>query len=805
MSNLLECPLKQTIEIDLTQPLITFIQHFYHHSSTHTDVLKPALNKLSNLRIQAQANSLNLNNSSLNVLLSYHSHVIHLLTKLPPDVGIEFSYYTIFPTETTIASILPGELPISRPISYKNLKYERFSILFNLGTLNLNLGTKQIRNSLENIKLSIHYFQSSAGTFNYLKNLINSEDEQEEIFSPDLSYNCINALEFLALSQAQECVWQTATMEQKRNGTISRIAAEVSRLYSNTLHSINDSKHTSGPWIGFNFPNTWIKHIKLKIAHFLAVSQYRKSIDDLSTNEYGIEVGRLSNAITTLKKPLQEISNPPTLAEKDSQNFLNKLIDTYQRAKRDNDLIYLQVVPNFDDLPEIKPSCMVKSILPDKLNEEIICLQDILDYKVYRSLNIYEERKNDWINNRLISKFKETDDKLNQTFQDLNLPDSLHALDRPINLPPSLIRNSEELRNQEAFKTLQELLKAVETASQKNTDKLHQVSKSLDDEAEEDERFRIEYGTRVWNRIKSEESNKPIREREQHLLKTIEFARNSDQTVKSLYNEWIPFIEILSKDEEVIKKSIPTFQKTSLDKSTGTRKLKNLIDELNDLKIQRQRTLQAISRVSIKDQINAKDLSNNTINDLEEFFDDRLIGWYGALEEQIIQNQNHQDKLLNELDVVNRDFLESQKQDPLIRSRELKFETYEMSYNKFYEILQMLNEGLNFHQEFFKILEQLEEQTNKFLEKRRIECIELQKEIEEGKKGNQSGSKFIGNDELPNRRSSTKVNEGRSISGSTNKKSKSTSKSTTEEGGQRRMIQPGVYDPAVHGPIRFSD
>lgn len=163
---------------------------------------------------------------------------------------------------------------------------------------------------------------------------------------------------------------------------------------------------------------------------------------------YWIEAGRLQEAISILKKAISS-SKPDAeqafvIAVKDAQSFLIKLQDTYQRARRDNDLIYLQPVPNASDLPPIKPVSMVKAVLPltiqkplDFLIDEPISggpalgrplLEAIVPYRVHRAIEVYEDRRDQHLKESIELAVQQADDQAIQALQLMNLPGSIQAV-----------------------------------------------------------------------------------------------------------------------------------------------------------------------------------------------------------------------------------------------------------------------------------------------------------------------------------------------------------------------------------------
>jgi programmed cell death 6-interacting protein len=240
-------------------------------------------------------------------------------------------------------------------------------------------------------------------------------------------------------------------------------------------------------------------------------------------NRYGIEVGRLEYACSTLKVAISAAKSCSTETTKtvlqEAKNVFVKLQKSLELARRDNDLIYLKQVPSDAELPVIKPVSLVKPTLPQSVSDPSEFLtedqfgrrlfEQVVPYQVYRIIGVYEDRKKDHLRSDIQDQADSLDAELVDALRSMNLPGSLEAvslrdmyicssfdqpefmltffffcfvemqLERPINLPPSLLRSSEELRQQNAPRMLISMLSSVEQASRANRDTLAQVSRYL--------------------------------------------------------------------------------------------------------------------------------------------------------------------------------------------------------------------------------------------------------------------------------------------------------------------------------------
>jgi programmed cell death 6-interacting protein len=113
-------------------------------------------------------------------------------------------------------SAFPGMLPSQIPVAIPNLIFERACVLFNVAAMYASLGAAESRTDAEGIKRALAYFQSAAGCFEHLSNvvlpLLKLPAEYKDPCSPEFSKPSLQAFVNLFLAQAQECFWQKAVM-----------------------------------------------------------------------------------------------------------------------------------------------------------------------------------------------------------------------------------------------------------------------------------------------------------------------------------------------------------------------------------------------------------------------------------------------------------------------------------------------------------------------------------------------------------------------------------------------------------------
>jgi programmed cell death 6-interacting protein len=139
--------------------------------------------------------------------------------------------------------------------------------------------------------------------------------------------------------------------------------------------------------------------------------------------------------------------------------------------------------------------------------------------------------------------------------RELNLPSSLEALERPIGLPPSLLRKAEEVRTEEGVAKIETWIESVQTLSQHVSDLLEEAMDILDNEASEDENARMECDLQ---RPPSHIANKTFIDKGCRYREILEQAKASDALVRSKWEEWEQNIIELTTDEATLEASVPS-------------------------------------------------------------------------------------------------------------------------------------------------------------------------------------------------------------------------------------------------------
>ncbi|KAI0635957.1 BRO1-domain-containing protein [Trametes polyzona] len=732
MPNQLSIPFKKTYIVPIRQAVREYILH--HHSDTHPDAYRWDIGHWEKLRAEATSGGIHIDR--VGVLLSYHAQLVFILTKFPADIGLEIPYAPAFNS-----SALPETL--------KNLVYERAAVLFNLAALYSQLGSAEDRSTPHGLKQAIKFYQNAAGTLNYLHEHVLPQLHAST--SPDdppveIGNAFIKSLEYLMLAQAQECVWQRAVMDNYKNGLIAKLAAKVASFYGAAVMHVKDSV----PSVKHLFAQHWVPHMETKQYHFLAAAQFRKSLEDLEAHRYGEEIARLTEAQVLAKKgyDIGRRSGVAQAVQQDIKSLLDIIQKNVSRAERDNDLIYHQDVPPASALPSIAEVAMAQPLIDPGLQDpknvvgkDGVIFGELLGYGARLAIEIYNDRKRNWVDEEIRDRSRHLDDALASARERLNLPAALDALERPIGLPPSLIKKAEEVRLESGPERIDTYIRDVQALAQHVSSLLDEAMDVLDQEADEDEALR-ERGQPLPERLPSLEANQGLVAKEKQYQTVLDQARESDALVRQKWEEWEESIAQLTWPEEELEASIPS-STVDLGRRGGStaadptrihaRALRTLLEQLEDLSKARADIVARVDRLAASDDITqrvakAASAMEQWVNVQPAMFEDILdeeLSKYDKFRVQLEENGQQQEALLQSLQERHAQFVSSRKEDAAVKERELALQSLDLAYHKYREIVRNLEEGQKFYNDFSALLSEFRATCKDYAAARREEASAL--------------------------------------------------------------------------------
>ncbi|BFZ06266.1 hypothetical protein BsWGS_09305 [Bradybaena similaris] len=714
MASLLAVPLKKTYELDFTKPLKTFIQNTF--TQANPEDYNPALNELNKLRAAVITKSVDKHESALEVLYRYYDQLVAIENKLPiaeNQIRVQFKWRDAFDE----GSFLSGK----RNLAIASAAYEKVCVLFNIAALQSQVAAVQNHDSNDGLKLTVKLFQQACGIFGHLKDIVLSHVRQDP--TPDINPDTLSALAALMLAQAQESIYRKATQDKMKEAMIAKLAYQTSELYSDAaklmqLGSIREL-----------WPKDWIPILLMKQMAFHGLAELYQSCVSQQSKSYGEEIARLQHA-----KELLISSQNRGGALFSFRQELSRVERALESAQKDNNFIYHDKIPDQKSLQPIGKAVVAKATpLSQPMSAKFIDLFDkIVPLPVHEALTSFENRKSQ-IASLEIGRLRSGNELINSVLASLNLPAALEDLSGE-RVPQSLLEKAQQIQDLGGLTKLDQLMTDMPELLTRNREILDESIKTLDEEGRSDQQLKEQFKDR-WTRTPSTSLTKPMRDEAGKYRGILDTAVQADHIVKEKYNSHKSAISLLSKPKGELEAALPAATAAgSLQKSSVVARLRNLLEQVNTIKAERE-----VIESEIKDAkfdmsgkflaaLGAEGLINEESISVSEL--DRV---YAPLRDQVTDSLHRQDILLSQIQNSNTEFCNAKTSSQSAAQRETLLKDLAAGFDMFMELKSNLEEGTKFYNDLTPLLVRLQSKINDFCFARKTEkedlLVELQRAI----------------------------------------------------------------------------
>nr|CDP29190.1 Putative pH-response regulator protein [Podospora anserina S mat+] len=736
-NSILSLPFRKSVQLSLSSSLRQYISKKYDQ---HPDMFRHDLEVIDSLRRDA-VNTREPHSTGIRKLQTYAAQLVWMSGKFPIDIGVDFTWYPALGYHT------------EHPLVQNNLQYELLNILYNLAALYSQLAISSNRSDTKGLKTAASFFSQAAGVLSHMKKEVLPELRMANP-PDDMDEATLEALAQLFLAQSQECFWQKAVMDQYKDASIAKLAARVSDLYNLAVEAAMQSEAIS---------SAWIHHMSAKHHHFAAAAQYRAACDCLEKKRYGEEVARLKDAVNCVTEGLKECKGGYiSKAVVDDLHGLKKRVEEdLKRAEKDNDIIYLQIVPPKPELKILERANMAVASVPSQVAKPYEYFGDhaefgpalftkLVPFSVHVAVSIYEERRDRLVNNNIIAELETMTDRLHEILSSLNLPGSLQALEKPLGLPGTLVQHAEEIRQADALNKLQRGFADVEKLCASDKAVFEEGKALLAAEEEEDHALRLKYGTQRWARPESRadpshDGGAKLWNQAGDIDGYFASSTSSDAVVREKFAAVKETLAILAGPDRGMMDYIPNSRRTEIPEllKPAIGRLRGVYNDVLRLESRRRKRIESLRARSRADDIKgdimaeAARLERTYPNTpivpahFEDFFDKRLDSLYESELEALEKEQADQEKIMSEIQRANRDF-ESQKKvigESGNREREKALQRLDNAYYKYKEIVSNIEVGRKFYNDLSRIVEQFRNQARSWVNERRQEARMLEEYV----------------------------------------------------------------------------
>ncbi|XP_067888357.1 programmed cell death 6-interacting protein isoform X1 [Heterodontus francisci] len=708
-------PLKKSSEVDMVKPLSKFIHATYPSGDMQAEYIRAA-EDLNNLRKSAVGRPLDKHDSSLEILLRYYDQLCAIEPKFPfseNQLCLTFTWKDAFDK----GSLFGGSVKLA----LASLGYEKSCVLFNIGALASQIAAEQNLENDEGLKAAAKYYQLASGVFQHIKDTVLSALNREPTM--DISPDTVGTLSLIMLAQAQEVFFLKAAADKMKDAIVAKLANQAADYYGDAFKQCQ-YKENLPKYFYFQevLPVLAAKHCMMQ-----ANAEYHQSVLAKQQKKFGEEIARLQHAsdlVKTVASRYDEYINVKDLSDKISRALT--------AAKKDNDFIYHDRVPDLKDLETIGKATLVKptpvSVPASQKFTDLFA--KMVPLAVQQALSIYNQRRADLVN-RLIAQMRESTNLANGVLASLNLPAAIEDVSGD-SIPQSILEKSKAVIQQGGLQTIDQLIRDLPELLQRNREILDEALKVLDQEEVTDNELKAKFKER-WQRTPSIELYKPLRTEGGNFRMTLDRAIQADKVVKERYAAHSDIIALLCKPEAELNAAIPSGNPTkSLQGSEVVRLLKTLLASLNEVKKERETFENEIK--SVQFDMSSKFLTalaqDGAINE-EAISVTELEQIYGRYTREADQSLKRQEELLANVQAAHEELSKSTQSNANANQREEMLKQLAAGHDQFVELVGNLREGTKFYNGLTEFLLKFQTKCSDIVFARKTERDELLKDLQQ--------------------------------------------------------------------------
>ncbi|KAM9493097.1 programmed cell death 6-interacting protein isoform 3-T3 [Clarias gariepinus] len=708
MATFISVPLKKSSEVDLVKPLSKFITSAYPAGEEQTEYLR-AVDELNKLRKSAVGRPLDKHESSLEVLLRYYDQLCSVEPKFPfPELCLTFTWKDAFDK----GSLFGGSVKLA----LASVGYEKTCVLFNIGALSSQIASEQNLDNDEGLKTAAKFYQLASGAFAHIKDTVLSALNREPTM--DISPETVGTLSQIMLSQAQEVFVIKATADKMKDGIIAKLANQTADFYGDAFKQCQYKE---------NLPKEVLPVLAAKHCMMQATAELHQSALAKQNKRFGEEIARLQHGaelVKTVASRYDEYVNVKDLSDK-----INRALTA---AKKDNDFIYHDRVPEVKDLEHIGKATLVKATaIQVPLSQKFTDIfEKMVPMLVQQSLSIASSRKADLVS-RLVGSLREATNLCNGVLASLNLPAAIEDLSGD-SVPQSILEKSRAVIQQGGLNSIEQLIKDLPELLQRNREILDESLKILNDEETTDNELRAKFNQR-WNRTPSGDLYKPLRAEGANFRNILDKAVQADQVVKERYNTHCEMIALLCKPESELCSAIPSANPAkTLQGSEVVNVLKAQLMQLDEIKRDREALEVEVKAVTF--DMTTKFLTalaqDGAINE-EALTTGELDTRYGAYTQRVQKNLRSQEDILAQIQTSHQEFAALKQSNADANNREEVLKKLASAHDSYIEISSNLREGTKFYNDLTEILLKFQNKCSDIVFARKTEREELLKELQQ--------------------------------------------------------------------------
>eukprot|EP01126_Amoeba_proteus_P059899 TRINITY_DN7877_c0_g1_i11.p1 TRINITY_DN7877_c0_g1~~TRINITY_DN7877_c0_g1_i11.p1 ORF type:complete len:666 (-),score=186.46 TRINITY_DN7877_c0_g1_i11:106-2103(-) len=470
----------------------------------------------------------------------------------------------------------------------------------------------------------------------------------------------------------------------------------------------------------------WIPYVELKRDLMRAVAYFQLGREKKESNRYGEELGYYKVAVKYLNTSMQSLSLFPELDiwVKDAQA---KILSAHKVAENDNNLIYHERVVPEHKLPPLEKKSMAS---PLDLTEEQLTLVndpwvDLLPTHIVKADGVWKEQTAQYIAT-LSKEVEEQNNAAKSALHLLGLPGALEAMEPHADLPQGLQAKIKNVKSRGGSSWIRIQTQELNKLASSNSVLLEEALNLLEDEEQDDNLMRQQYGLK-WTRTPSHALNDSLHAEALKHRANLQHAIKSDSYIQSLVQQNSSGIDALSGDTAWLLSQIPVDNSSQVSASS-VNALKQLLQQVDQLVYRRETLFKELKEVIEKSEIVDKILHVQEY-EFEKVFSAKLQTFDKSVHDIRATFPPQPPLLLN----IKEEFLklmEVHKSKPVMLERQRKLQELDVVHGNFVQIVEHIDEGLQFYQNFQTLLKNFKSKCADFVFARKTEKHDLLSSIQ---------------------------------------------------------------------------
>uniref|UniRef100_A0A672HTE8 Programmed cell death 6-interacting protein-like n=1 Tax=Salarias fasciatus TaxID=181472 RepID=A0A672HTE8_SALFA len=552
------------------------------------------------------------------------------------------------------------------------------------------------------------------GAFSHIKDTVLSALNREPTM--DISPETVGTLSLIMLAQAQEVFFLKATSDKMKDAVIAKLANQAADFYSDAFKQCQYKD---------NLPKEVLPVLAAKHCIMQANAELHQSVLAKQKKRFGEEIARLQHAAELVKTVASRYDE--YVSVKDLTDRINRSLTA---AKKDNDFIYHDRVPEVKDLEHIGKAALVKAtaITPPLSQKFTDVFEKMVPMAVQQSMGVYGQRKAETVN-RLVGTMREATNLCNGVLASLNLPAALEDLSGD-SIPQSIAEKARSIVQQGGLQSIEQLIKDLPELLTRNREILDESLKMLDDEETTDNELRSKFNQR-WNRTPSGDLYKPLRTEGANFRSVLDKAVQADQVVRDRYNTHCDMIALLCKPESELNAAIPSANPTkTLQGSEVVSVLRAQLAQLDELKKERETLEGEIKGVTFDmSTVFLTALAQDGAINEEQLSMAQLDQLYSAYNQRVQASLRTQEQVLGQVQTSHQEFSSLKQSNTEANQREEVLKKLAAAHDSYVEISSNLREGTKFYNDLTEILLKFQNKCSDIVFARKTERDELLKYV----------------------------------------------------------------------------